>query len=411
MSEARSRFGVLKERNYLIFLTGYSFSYILYWVTLLAIGWWMWEITKSAAWVGFVFFCDLFPAIFITPWASTLADRGDRFKILKTVLWIQVVMGFALSAFTFLELLTPWLLIIFVLIEGAMVGFSQPAFFGLINRIVSTRNLASAVALNTSITQVAYILGPLLAGFVFSFGLKVAPLAFILNAIGTLVYLFALSRLVLAPPIKREVENTKSLKQEILVGISVFWQNKIVLNAIIFILICSLLQRPIISLMTGINDEYDLFRPAYFTLLTASYMLGSVTASLSLASRNNETGLSSIFPFSMAATIVLYASFFYLLAAFNSSQVLALTLLFIVGFGECFTRTGNFITLQTKTPEHLRSRVLGNTFMFNRAVGALAVVSTGLLIDMTSFTTGFIGIAIFALLAMGCGLLAKQNRT
>jgi len=154
-----------------LFVTGYGVSYTLYWITLLAVGWWMWEVTGSASWVGFVFFCDLFPAVLVTPWASALADRGDRFRILKIILWIQVCAGFALSGVALLGLLTPPILAAFVFVEGALIGFSQPAFFGLVNRLVKPENLSAAVGLNTSITQSTYILGPLLAGLLFSFGM------------------------------------------------------------------------------------------------------------------------------------------------------------------------------------------------------------------------------------------------
>ncbi|WP_299285944.1 hypothetical protein [uncultured Tateyamaria sp.] len=103
------RFDVLSERSYRLFVIGYGISYTLYWITLLAVGWWMWETTGSAAWVGFVFFCDLFPVVLVTPWASALADRGDRFQFLKSVLWIQVGTGLAPASVAWMGLLTPGL--------------------------------------------------------------------------------------------------------------------------------------------------------------------------------------------------------------------------------------------------------------------------------------------------------------
>lgn len=407
MAETTSRFGVLQERNYRVFIAGYSISYVFYWVTLLAIGWWMWETTKSAAWVGLVFFCDLFPTLFITPWASTLADRGDRFRILRTVLWIQVFTGLGLALCAYFNVLTPIGLIVFVAIEGALVGFSQPAFFGLVNRIVTPKNLPSAVALNTSFIQFAYILGPLLAGFLFSFGLAIAPLAFALNAIGTLFYLVALSMLVLSMPPERAISEPQSLKRDILSGISVFWTNKMVFGAIIFVIGCAIIQRPLISLMTGINDAYDLFSAAYFTLLTASFMLGSIAASLTLAARNRDEGTSRISRYTMFATIILFIAMFIVLDAYPAAVIFACVMLFAIGFGECFSRTGHTIMLQARTPENLRSRVMGNTFMFSRAVGALAVASAGILIDYTSFTIGMVFIGGIVAFIVSVGLFRQ----
>jgi len=405
MAAAGSRFGVIRERNYLIFVSGYSISYIFYWVTLLAIGWWMWETTKSAAWVGFVFFCDLFPSLFVTPWASTLADRGDRFLILRTVLWVQVFLGLILGALAYFGLLTPLILIAFVLIDGALVGFSQPAFFGMINRIVTSKNLASAVAFNTSVTQFAYILGPLLAGFIFSFGISIAPLAFALNAIGVLFYLFALSMLVLSAQPEREAGKQQSLGQDIVSGISIFWRNKIVFSAIVLIIGCALLQRPLLSLMTGINDAYDLFSTAYFTLLAASFTMGSITASLLLAARNQADSSNIFLTVGMFALTVLYALLFSILEKFSGATILACGGLYLLGFGESFIRTSNTIILQIKTPEKLRSRVLGNTFMLSRATGAIAVAAVGFAVEYSNFTIGMSGVAVAVFVFVSIGML------
>lgn len=42
------RITVLKEPAYRRFIIGYGLSYILHCVTLLSIGWWMWQTTASA---------------------------------------------------------------------------------------------------------------------------------------------------------------------------------------------------------------------------------------------------------------------------------------------------------------------------------------------------------------------------
>lgn len=108
------QFDVLKEASYRRFIAGYGVSYVFYWITLLSIGWWMWEKTGSAAWVGLAYFCDLAPAVVVTPIAAALADRGDRFRILKTVLWLQVLTGLALASVAAAGALTP----------GRLVGFA-----------------------------------------------------------------------------------------------------------------------------------------------------------------------------------------------------------------------------------------------------------------------------------------------
>ncbi|MEM8654860.1 MAG: MFS transporter [Pseudomonadota bacterium] len=403
------RLDVLRERNYRLFITGFGISYTLYWITLLAVGWWMWETTRSATWVGFVFFCDLFPAILVTPWASALADRGNRFRILKFVLWIQVGTGVALAGLALAGALTPVLLSAFVFVEGALIGFSQPAFFGLINRLVKPDNLSAAVAFNSSVSQATYIVGPLLAGMLFTFGLEIAPLAFAANAIGTLVYLGALARIDLYPAPEREAQPASGLGHQITDGLKVFWGSAMVYRAMVLILGVAILQRPLISLMPGINDRFEVFDAAFFTLLTASFMAGSVVAGLIHTVQNSHVGMERRTTIGAGALVVVYLVFFTAIDWFEDSRLFAVGCLFSIGLFCAYVWTGNTIILQAKIAEHLRSRVLGNSFMMTRAVGALAVIVAGFVVEKTGFAMGMSAIAIFVALAVPLLLLLRRT--
>ena len=403
-------FGVLAERSYRLFIVGFGISYTLYWVTLLAIGWWMWETTGSAAWVGFVFFCDLFPAILVTPWASALADKGDRFRILKIVLWIQVGTGFALAGMALAGALSPALLCAFVFLEGALIGFSQPAVFGLVYRLVKPSNLSAAVAFNSSVSKSTYIVGPVLAGILFTFGLEIAPLAFAANAIGTLVYLAALTRIHLYPEPEREPQPLSGLFDQITDGLTVFWTNPIVYRSMVLILGVAVLQRPLISLMPGINDRFEIFDAAFFTLLTASFMVGSVVAGLIHTVQNTDVGLERRTNVGLALLLAAFVGLFKAIDWFDDGRAFSISFLFLIGLASAYVWTGNTVILQNRTPEHLRSRVLGNSFMMTRAIGALAVVIAGSVVEQTDFAFGMMAVAVFVAIAVPLSLSGRSRR-
>jgi MFS family permease len=404
------RFDVLKEPDYRRFVIGYGTSYIFYWITLLSMGWWMWETTGSAAWVGFVAFCDLFPSVLVTPLAAALADRGDRMRILKAILWLQVTTGMTLAMIAASGFLTPTILAGFALIEGTLVGFSQPAFFGLLNRLVSPQNLSAAVGINVSVVQSSYILGPMLAGLLFSFGLGVAPLAFAANAVGTLGYLWCLSGITLRAQPAKEVASAPRLLQEVVVGMTVFWTNPVVFRATVFMLALAVLQRPLISLMPAINDQYALFSPAYFTLLTASFMCGGLVAGLIHARRNSDVGQESASVKVMAALLVLYGLMFPVIGVLHGGTAVAVLSLFLLGLGGSYILTGNSIILQNRTPEHMRSRVLGNNLMLSRAAGALSVLCVGFLVDAQSIAIGMTSCTLFVVIALPSALSRVARR-
>lgn len=408
--QARPRFDVLHEPAYRRFVIGYGLSYVFYWITFLSIGWWMWETTGSATWVGIAYFCDLFPSILVTPIAAALADRGDRLRILKTVLWLQVSTGLGLAAVAASGALTPPVLAGFALVEGTLVGFGQPAFFGLLNRLVSPQNLSAAVGVNVSVVQTSYVLGPVLAGLLFSFGIGIAPLVFAANAVGTLGYLWCLGGITLRPQPPKEVTATPAFLQEVAAGMAVFWTNAMVFRATVFSLGVAVLNRPLTSLMAPINDRFALFSPAYFTLLTASFMTGGLMAGLIHARRNSDVGQDRAITWAMAAVVVLYALLFPVLGVFPGAAAVALPSLFLLGLGSSYVMTGVSIVLQNRTPEHMRSRVLGNNLMLFRATGAVAVLAVGLLVDARGFTVAMPVTALCVAIGVPLALLRVARR-
>lgn len=387
----------LSENNYRKFVTGFGISYVLYWVTLLSVGWWTWEQTHSAFWVSLMFFCDLFPALILTPFASSFADRGDRFLILRIVLWVQVLTGIALSMTAYFEILTPTMLAIFIFVEGALIGISQPAFFGLINRLVSEENLSSAVAFNHGLVQTTYIIGPLVASLVFSFGMEYAWVAFGANGVGTFIYLLFLNSLTLRNVDRAVAPSKESSWMDTLDGIKIFFTNKLVYQASIVILVFSLIQRPVVNLLPAVNGEYGVLAPAYFAILTAAFMLGSVIASLYLSSLNSDTGVDSQRGKLIAGLSLSIIVLFVGMEQGLTHVVFVATMLAVIGGLISLVYTSCNIVLQNSIDEHYRSRVLGNSYMITRAVGAFSVVLVGIGIEAYGMQISYVFLALFSL--------------
>ena len=118
-------------------------------------------------------------------------------------------------------------------------------------------------------------------------------------------------------------------------------------------------------------------------------------------------GLETITAKVLGVVVFLFVTFFLAQAYFGASKPISIALLFLIGMGSSYVWTGNSIILQNRTAEHLRSRVLGNNFMIRRAVGAVAVILVGLLVEATDFTIGMLSIgavvSIFTPLALHLG--------
>jgi MFS family permease len=127
--------------------------------------WLMWELTESSTWVGLIVASATLPLLFFSLSAGALADRFDRAKLM---LIAQAVMGgsaVAMSVITFLDLMTPGLLLILGLVIGTGLALNLPAWQALVPDLVPRGLIASAVALNSAAFNAARAIGPAFGGF------------------------------------------------------------------------------------------------------------------------------------------------------------------------------------------------------------------------------------------------------
>lgn len=167
-----------------------------------AASWLMLELTGSATWVGLMQAANTLPLLFLALAAGAAADMVDRTKV---VLASQIVMGVGAGAMTvlsWLELITPGLLLGLGLLIGTGVAFNLPAWQALVPNLVPRGLLASAVALNSAAFNVARAVGPALAGLVVA--TAGAAVAFGINAVSFLGMIVAVAvvrrGLALPPP-------------------------------------------------------------------------------------------------------------------------------------------------------------------------------------------------------------------
>lgn len=131
-----------------------------------AASWLMLELTGSATWVGLIQAANTLPLLFLALAAGAVADMVDRTKVM---LASQVVMGSAaagMAILSWLDLITPALLLGLGLVIGIGVAFNLPAWQALVPNLVPRGLLPSAVALNSAGFNVARAVGPALGGLV-----------------------------------------------------------------------------------------------------------------------------------------------------------------------------------------------------------------------------------------------------
>src|SRR6516164_7619085 len=180
----------LRNANYGIYIAGSAVSLIGTWMQRIAVGWLTWQLTHSGLWLGIVAFADFFPVLLVGPIAGAAADRWDRLRVVQTsqcILLVQAAVLFALTASGHMNI---GLLVALTAFQGVIVAFNQPARLALVPSLVAQADLASAVAINSVVFNLARFIGPMLAGPAIVWSGVAA--AFAANAISYIASLLAL---------------------------------------------------------------------------------------------------------------------------------------------------------------------------------------------------------------------------
>jgi MFS family permease len=166
-------------------------SYVGTWMQNVGAGWLMTQLTMSPLMVSLVQAASTMPVFLVILPAGALADMVDRRRLLLITQAWMVVAAALLGVFTLLEHVTPWILLLFTFLLGLGAVMNDPAWQAITPEIISPKQHASAVALNSVGYNVARALGPALGGLVIA--LAGSGMAFLLNAasfFGVILFLY-----------------------------------------------------------------------------------------------------------------------------------------------------------------------------------------------------------------------------
>jgi MFS family permease len=157
----------LSSRNYRLYFGGQCISLIGTWMTQTASLWLVYHLSSSAFLLGVVGFASQAPIFFLSPFAGVWVDRMNRHRLLLVTQFLSMLQSFALAALTYTGRISPTYLVLLSLAQGMINAFDLPTRQALVVAFVDRReHLGNAIALNSSIFNLARLVGPALGGFV-----------------------------------------------------------------------------------------------------------------------------------------------------------------------------------------------------------------------------------------------------
>jgi len=343
-------FRAFRSRNYRLFFTGQSISLIGTWMQKTAIPWVIYIETHSVFMLGLTTFATQFPSFLFSLFGGVVSDRYNRYKVLLTTQVLSLIQALLLTILILINHYTVWEILLVSILLGIINAFDVPARQALVYDMVDDKaDLSNAIALNSSMVNLAKIAGPTLAGLVLEeFG---AGICFLLNAISFLAVIVSLLMMRFTKPIPHN--NAKKPMRELKEGLTYLKDTPSIGLIILFLAIMSLLVLPYNTLLPVYAKVIFKGSASTFGYLNGFIGLGAICGTLMLASLKPGADLQKILLF---ATLVLGIGL--ILFSHTTNFIFACFFAVITGFGMMAQVTVSNTIIQTTVATEMRGRVI-----------------------------------------------------
>lgn len=368
--EVNAALAALKTRDFRTIWFGALASNVGTWMQNFTLGAFAFELTHSPTFVSVTAFAQLGPVLVLSLLGGALADVIDRRRLIVIAQTEQMLASAALAFVVAQRHPSKAAMLAAVFAVGLGTALNGPAWAALLPSLVERKNLAGAVALNSTQMNASRVVGPAIAGLLYpAIG---AAGVFAINAV---TYLFAIATIlsIRSPPFTPIGDGPRGLKR-IAEGVSVARRSPILRRVLVTIVIFAFLCLPFIGQMPTIAARNFHIRPKSFEygLLYAGFGLGAVSGALSIGTFLSRQDLRRIARLSLGAFSLLLLTFG-LLSSVGPAYPVAVML----GFSYFATVTSLSTVLQEEVDDAVRGRVLSLWQMGFGGVVPLGLLAAG----------------------------------
>lgn len=343
-------FRSLKSRNFKLFFYGQSISLIGTWMQKTAVSWLVYQLTGSALLLGVVGFVSLIPSLLLSPYAGSLVDRHNRYRILVITQIASMMQAGALAGIIFFGFHHILLIILLSLIQGIINAFDMTCRQSLMVEMVDDKaDLPNAIALNSTMVNFARIAGPAVAGIILSaFG---TDFCFIGNFLSYIPVLICLLMMKIQVSVIHKSE--KSIWAELEEGFKYVSGDKDLSSMILVLGMSSLFVMPFNTLMPMFAKDIFNGDARTFSWFESAAGLGSILSAIYLANLKNSNGLTKMVAI---AGVILGGSLLFL--AYAPELPFALFFMTLAGVGMMAQTSAINTYIQTHSIPEMRGRAI-----------------------------------------------------
>lgn len=354
--EFTGRLSALRHPAYFRYWSGSFASVGATQLQTLAQGWLLYEITNSAAQLGYLGAAAAIPAIVMTLFGGALADRVNRKKLLMTTSALVASLMLFLAYLDASDQVQGWHIIAIAGMVSFISGFDWPTRQAIFPSLIDKVDMMSAVALNSIIWQGCRMIVPAFGGIIIA--ASDTSVVFALCGAGFLVMFTVVATL----PIHGDPEpRPGSALQQIAEGVKFIAGNQLFLILITLSYISMFFGMSHMQLMPAFAKLLGTDEQGY-GLLISSTGVGSVVGTLLVGYFQNSNRLG-YFILACALTSGLAVVAFAFIAGFVPAGTTALVFAIIALMGGSLFSSmymiASMTVLQLNVPDHLRGRVMG----------------------------------------------------
>ncbi|HLT20807.1 MAG TPA: MFS transporter [Thermomicrobiales bacterium] len=386
-------FESLKERDFRLLWLGMLPSTLAMQMGMVTNGYLAYDITGSAAAVGFVTLGFGVPMLFLSLIGGVVADRFSKRQILMAT---QSVVGLAAAVLAFLvltDLIRIWHMTLVAFMMGTAFAFNMPARQAFVAELVGRERLTNAVALNNTGMNMARVVGPAVAGALIGIAFIGIGGVYVIMALMYVAVVYTISRLPDrgVRPTAGSARGFDALKD----GLRYILSNQVLRALMILAFAPTLLGMSYQALMPVFAEEVFNVGASGLGFLMTVNGIGALVGSLGVATFSNfrkrgmlQVGLGIVFGLSLATF------------AFGQSLAIAVPSLVVIGATSAAYMALNMSLVMSYTEPQYHGRVMSINMM-TFSLMPLSVVPTGYLVDIfgAPVVIGISGLALTAIVA------------
>lgn len=363
--------------------------------------WLIYTITKSPFKVGILGVCQFAPFLFLSLFAGVIVDRFPKRRIIITTQIIFMAQAFAMAALVFSGAAKYWHILALSAVFGLSQTFDMPARQSYFIELVGKKHIMNAISLNSTIVNLAKIIGPAIAGLAM---VAIGPgFCFLVNGLSYIVVITGL--LFIKTPDKVMAKKSKNMIEEIKKGLSYVRNVENLKSTLIILGIVCTFAMNVDVIVTVFVPEVLYKGASEYSLMLSSMGVGSFIGAIIMAGRSKR-GIKT----SILFTNALLVSVIQIFASFNRSYGLCLLLVAIMGFlNLTFLNMANS-TLQLNSSDEYRGRVMSLYSLLNAGSTPIGNFYAGTVMENLGAESGFLMCGGITLILSVLTLIMGRNK-